>query len=85
MDQDPALGPRSRETVVQITADHVPVFPVGEAFLPVEFTGLTVTPYVDSRGCKAEVSRCGARVAFSLRATGIKAAVRPTQHSRDAA
>src|ERR671939_466955 len=71
MDQDPALGSRSRETVVKITADRMPTSPVGDAWLPVEFTGLTVTPYVDSSRCKGQ-GRCGARVAFSLRATGIK-------------
>jgi hypothetical protein len=86
MDQDPALGSRSRETVVKIVADRMPVSPVGEQWLPVEFPGLTVTPYVDASRCKGNGSRCGARVAFSLRATGIKAAARPaSQSGRDAA
>jgi hypothetical protein len=38
----------------------------------VEFEGLQVTPYVDTGRCQGK-GRCGARMAFSLRATGIKA------------
>ncbi len=73
MDMDPALDGRSRETAVKIIADRMPVPPTRAAFEPVEFEGLVVTPYVTDKG----------RMAFSLRATGIKAAVR--QVSKDAA
>ena len=38
-----------------------------------EFEGLTVTPYVDNGRCQGQ-GRCGARMAFSLRASGLKAA-----------
>ena len=38
------------------------------------FDGLQVTPYVDTGRCQGKDRRCGARMAFSLRATGIKAA-----------
>jgi hypothetical protein len=63
-DMDPDLAGRSRETVVKILADHMPVPPTRALFEAVEFDGLQVTPYVTDRG----------RLAYSLRATGIKAA-----------
>ena len=63
-DNDPELAGRSRETVVKIIAGRKPARPTGAAYEPVEFDGLTVTPYVTDRG----------RMAYSLRATGIKAA-----------
>jgi hypothetical protein len=47
--------------------------PTGAPFEPVEFDGLQVTPYVDTGRCQGR-GRCRARMAFSLRATGIKAA-----------
>jgi hypothetical protein len=59
-DNDPDL--RRRETVVKIIADRMPVPPTGAPFEPVEFEGMTVTPYVTDKG----------RMAYSLRATGIK-------------
>lgn len=63
MDLDPELGSRSRETTVKITADYQPVPPTGTPFEPVEFDGMTVTPYVTNNG----------RMAYSLRATGMRA------------
>ena len=36
--------------------------PAGSPFVPVEFTGLTVTPYVNQAG----------RLAYSVKATGIR-------------
>jgi hypothetical protein len=80
-DMDPELEGRSRETVVKILADRQPVPPTGTPFELVEFDGLQVTPYVDSGRCQGR-GRCAARMAFSLRATGIKAA-RPV--AKDAA
>jgi hypothetical protein len=73
-DLDPDLAGRSRETVVKILADREPVPPTRQPFELVEFEHLTVTPYVTERG----------RLAFSLRATGIKAGARPAG-SKDAA
>jgi hypothetical protein len=64
VDMDPELSGRSREVVVKIIADRMPVPPTRQPFEPVEFEGLTVTPNVTDEG----------RMAFSLRATGIKAA-----------
>ena len=72
-DMDPELEERSRETVVKILADRQPSPPTGTSFELVEFDNLQVTPYVTDKG----------RMAYSLRATGIKAA-RPAA-SRDAA
>jgi hypothetical protein len=61
-DMDEELGKRSREVAVKILADVQPVPPVG-AFEEVEFTGMTVTPYVANNG----------RMAYSIRATGMRA------------
>ena len=63
-DMDPDLAGRSRETVVKILSDTQPAPPTTALFEAVEFDGLMVTPYVTDRG----------RLAYSLRATGIKAA-----------
>jgi hypothetical protein len=62
-DMDPDLAGRSRETVVKFLADQQPSPPTRQLFEAVEFEGLQVTPYVTDRG----------RMAYSLRATGIKA------------
>jgi hypothetical protein len=75
---DPELEGRSRETVVKVLTDYQPVPPGRAAFELVEFEGLTVTPYVNDKG----------RMAYSLRATGLKAAARPAPApapSKDAA
>ena len=73
-DLDPDLAGRARETMVKILADRMPVPPTRQPFELVEFDGLVVTPYVTDRG----------KLAFSLRATGIKTATRPAP-SKDAA
>ena len=84
IDLDPALEGRSREVVVKIAADRMPVPPTRHPFEPVEFENLTVTPYVDTGRCQGR-GRCNARMAFSLRATGIKAARPMAQPGKDAA
>jgi hypothetical protein len=77
IDVDPELSGRSREVVVKVVADRMPVPPTRAPFEPVEFENLTATPYVVDRT---------KRLAYSLRATGIKAAARPPQQpGRDAA
>ena len=83
VDMDPTLEGRSREVVVKIAADRMPAPPTGQPFEPVEFENLTVTPYVDTGRCQGR-GRCNARMAFSLRATGLKAA-RPVQAAKDVA
>ena len=75
VDMDQALEGRSREVVVKILADRMPVPPTRAPFEPVEFDGLTVTPYVTDKG----------RLAFSLRARNIKPGRPMAQPSKDAA
>jgi hypothetical protein len=75
---------RSREVVVKLLADKPPAVPGHGEFVPVEFDGLTLTPYVDSSRCAGQ-GRCRARSAFSLRATGIKPARPMPQAGKDAA
>ncbi|GAA2801326.1 transcriptional regulator [Nonomuraea dietziae] len=62
MDMDPELGAKSREVSVKILADMQPVPPTGVMFEQVEFTDMTVTPYLN------EKTR---RLAYSLRASAI--------------
>jgi len=50
---------------VKVAAADQPVLPAAPAglpFVPVEFAGLTITPYVNQAG----------RLAYSLRATGVR-------------
>ena len=61
---------RARTVKVKVAAQAQPVLPAGPAgspFVPVEFTGLTVTPYVNQSG----------KLGYSLKASGIRAAGRP--------
>jgi hypothetical protein len=64
---DPDQRARNRTVKVKVAVQIQPVLPSapsgGLPFVPVEFTGLTVTPYVPQAG----------RLAHSLKATGIKA------------
>jgi hypothetical protein len=68
MDRDPAT--RKAEVKIKVTAPYMPVLPPeilpGAGIAAVEFSGLTVTPYVEETGRRA-------RLAFSIRATGIHA------------
>jgi hypothetical protein len=76
IDLDPELSGRSREVVVKVVADRMPVPPTRAQFEPVEFENLTVTPYVIDRT---------KRLGYSLRATGIKAGRPMAQPGKDAA
>lgn len=79
MDGDP--NARTSEVKIKVAVDVQPVPPPalpGTPFRPVEFDGLTVTPYVDSQRCNGRSDRCRARNAYSLRAT----AMRPVQARR---
>ena len=61
---------RARTVKVKVAAQAQPVLPAGPAgspFVPVEFTGLTVTPYVNQAG----------KLGYSLKASGIRAPGRP--------
>jgi len=76
IDADPAA--RDKTARVKIAAPVQPTLPPplpGSPFTPVEFTGLTVTPYVNQAG----------RLAYSLRATEVSAPGKPAPARRDAA
>ena len=81
---------RQRTVKVKVAAQVQPVLPPpspGSPFTAVEFEGMTATPYVDSSRCQGN-GRCGARVAYSFKATGVRAPSRgigrPAEH-KDAA
>ena len=64
IDADPQA--RARTVKIKVISAHQPVLPPaasGAPFVPVEFTGLTVTPYVNQAG----------RLAYSVKATGVRA------------
>jgi hypothetical protein len=61
---------RSRTVKVKVAAQVQPVLPQGAAgvpFTPVEFTGMTVTPYVNQAG----------KLGYSFKASGVRAPGRP--------
>ena len=63
IDADPQA--RDKTARVKVAATDQPVLPAASAgmpFVPVEFTGLTVTPYVNQAG----------RLAYSLKATAVR-------------
>jgi len=63
IDADPAA--RDKSVRVKVAAPDTPVLPAphpGMPFIPVEFAGLTVTPYVNQAG----------RLSYALRATGVR-------------
>jgi hypothetical protein len=62
----------------------------GSPFTPVEFDGMTATPYVDASRCSGDgKSKCGARMAYSFKAAGVRAPsrgmARPAPEHKDAA
>jgi hypothetical protein len=91
IDADPEA--RQRTVKVKVAAQYQPVLPdapAGSPFVPVEFEGLQATPYVDASRCRAkETGKCGARMAYSLKATGVRAPSRgigrPVPEHKDAA
>ena len=68
---------RQRTVKVKIAAQVQPVLPPpapGQPFTPVEFDGMTATPYVDSSRCSGDGKhKCAARQAYSFKATGVRA------------
>ncbi len=86
---------RQRTVKVKIAAQVQPVLPSpapGSPFTAVEFDGLTATPYVDSSRCPGQSQgkgKCAARLAYSLKATGVRAPSRglgrPVSEHKDAA
>jgi hypothetical protein len=62
---------RARTVKVKVPSQVQPVLPSGPAgmpFVPVEFTGLTVTPYVTQAG----------KLGYSLKAAGVRSPGRPS-------
>ena len=75
IDGDPQA--RDKTARVKIAASDQPVLPAAHAgmpFVPVEFTGLTVTAYVNQAG----------RLAYSLKAAGVRAPGRGGRGGPDA-
>lgn len=78
LDGDPEARKADRQISVRIPAKHCPVLPPvqpGTPFRPVEFSGMTATPYVMQQGDARP------RIAWSFRATDLaapKAAGKPT-------
>ena len=73
IDADPEA--RQRMVKVKVAAQYQPVLPdapAGSPFVPVEFEGLTATPWVDGSRCQGK-GKCTARLAYSLKATGVRA------------
>jgi hypothetical protein len=63
IDADPAA--RDKTVKIKVVAGAQPTLPIppaGMPFVPVEFAGLTVTPYVNQAG----------RLAYSLKAAGVR-------------
>ena len=90
IDADPDA--RQRTVKVKIAAQVQPVLPPaspGSPFTAVEFDGLTVMPYPDGSRCQGGKSKCAARQAYSLKATGVRAPSRgigrPAAEHKDAA
>ena len=75
VDADPEVKGQAKTVTIKVCAQHQPVLPDanGLPFVQVEFTGMTVTPYVDSKT---------GRLAYSYRADGVQA---PTTKSQDEA
>ena len=74
-----------------MVSEYQPALPTpapGSPFIAIEFEGLMATPYVDGARCKGD-GKCGGRVAYSLKATGVRAPARlpsrPVPEHKDAA
>jgi len=91
IDADPDA--RQRTVKVKIAAQVQPVLPPvapGSPFTAVEFDGMTATPWVDASRCGGDgKNKCAARLAYSLKATGVRAPARgisrPAPEHKDAA
>jgi hypothetical protein len=90
IDADPDA--RQRTVKVKVASAYQPVLPdapPGSPFTPIEFDGMTATPWVDSSRCQSSKDKCAARQAYSLKATGVRAPSRglgrPAPEHKDAA
>ena len=73
-DADPAANHKASAIKVKIAAEVCPVVPEPAfgPFRPVEFDGLTVTPWIEETGRKPS-GEPRVRVAYSFRASGVRA------------
>lgn len=81
LDADPEARRGDKTVTVKIAARVQPIPPEcapGMPFRPVEFEGLTVTPYVNESGSRP-------RIAFSIRATGLRPPHVGARPAKDAA
>ena len=92
-DADPAGNHKASAIKVKISAEVCPVVPEPAfgPFRPVEFDGLTVTPYIEEMGRKPNGDP-RTRIAYSFRARGVRApgcagkpSGRPAGAAKDAA
>ena len=89
IDADPEA--RQRTVKIKVAAEYQPTLPPpapGSPFTAIEFEGMTVMPYVDSGRCQGK-GKCAARLAYSLKAAGVRApsrgVARPAPEHKDAA
>lgn len=78
LDLDEAAGKfgGTKEVKVKVVAPVQPVPPASAypGYPPaVEFSNITLTPYVDSQRCKGAAAKCRSRLAWSVRATEMTA------------
>ncbi|MGW5361559.1 plasmid replication, integration and excision activator [Actinopolymorpha pittospori] len=72
IDADPAATKATRSLAIRIVAKHKPVLPeapIGQPFTPVEFEGLSASPYV----ADSPMGNGKGRLAWSFRASGVVA------------
>jgi hypothetical protein len=85
-----AVERRQSEVKVKIAAATAPELPPpgpGFPFPPIEFAGLSVTPYLDRSRCRNREhasSPCRGRVAYSMRATALRPLTRTASSSAPA-
>jgi hypothetical protein len=76
LDENAGKFGASKEVKVKVIAPQQPVPPPSAVpgYPPaVEFTDVTLTPYVDAQRCKPGAPKCRSRLAWSVRATGMTA------------
>ena len=76
IDADPEARGKAKSVKVKVLAPVCPTLPEeipGVPFRPVEFTGLTATPWVEFSGGKDREGNPRTRINFSLKAKGVQA------------
>jgi hypothetical protein len=77
MENAPAWLQRFKVKIASSTMPELPPVMPGTPFRPVWFDGLIVVPYVDDKSCTGpelgKRHRCRAKVAYSVRASGMRA------------